>query len=316
MTKWPGVIFHATIAAFLFLHAGPAWAECDLSIKGIKKVSFGGQAGQGYEVFNHQQFGETVEFTVENNDGACNFFVGFSAGGGSNFSARKMAARGRTLAYQLYSSVNASEVLKDYPLADGGEVLSGSVGPGQRSVTFRFFFLIPFEQVVPPGAYSDTVVMRAYEGTAQSASLRDQKSLDLSAEVQPTAEFCLGDTIVFTAGYRNSCVDFGNLEVGKVQELMMHVRTNTGFRITFRSQNGGALESLDPRDDSRIRYRFTINGGEVLLSGKQAVVGLQGGGLTSAFGMQHQLRFVIGDLGGASAGEYRDIIEITLYPQR
>jgi hypothetical protein len=32
--------------------------------------------------------------------------------------------------------------------------------------------------------------------------------------------------------------------------------------------------------------------------------------------MQHQLRFVIGDLGGASAGEYRDIIEITLYPQR
>lgn len=315
MTARLKLLFHAAVGAFLLLQAGTAWAACDLKIKDLRKVSFQGYGGRGYEVFDHRQYAKTVEFTVENKNGACNFFVGFSAGG-STFGARKLTSGGRALTYQLYRGASAADVLKDYPIAASEEVLSGAVGPGERSVTFQFVFLIPFEQMVPPGTFSDSVVVSAYEGTVQSATLHDQKSLDLSTEVLPTAEFCLGDTIAFEAGYRNSCVDFGRLEAGKVQELMMHVRANTGFRMTFRSQNGGVLQSLDPRDDSRVPYRFMIDGREVSLGGNQSVTGLQGAGLTSAFGNPHRLRFIIGDLKDASAGDYQDIIELTLYPQR
>ena len=256
------------------------------------------------------------QFAVERISGSCTVRVGFSAGRSGSFDARTLSSRGNLLHYHLDKSVAASSPLNDVPFASEEETFSALIGPGHESATFRFMFLIPFQQIVPPGSYQDTVLVRAYEGTLQAPLLRDQAQLQLSARVPALAEFCLGETVVFEAGYHNACIDFGDIQAGAARELMLHARSNSGYRITLRSKNRGVLRIVDPQDASEIPYTLQVDGQTLPLAGTQPVTAARGDGLTSAFGTEHRLRFKIGDVGAASAGDYKDVIEITQYPER
>ena len=257
-----------------------------------------------------------VEFAVERTQGSCSFFVGFTTGQSNNFGSRQLTYAGNVLRYQLYPTASASSVLKDVPLAGNDEVLSGSVSPQQTRVTFQVVFLVPFQQIVPPGSYRDSVSVKVYEGTLQSPQLRAQSQLDLSVNVPTSAEFCLGTAVIFEAGYRNTCPQVGELTKGQVREVLMHTRSNSGYRVTLRSQNGGVMRNLDPLDNSTIPYDLTVDGQGVSLAGSQTVAAFQRMGLTSAFGDEHRLRFTIGQVDNASAGSYQDVIEITMYSDR
>ncbi len=307
----------AILAVALAAVAGrEAVAQCDIKIRDLQQVTFSGHGGAGYEVFRSEQYAEAFAFTIERRSGSCEFFVGLSAGQSGSFDRRLLLSGGNVLGYQLYKTVGAARTLKDLPAASADELLSGSVAPGQDQVNLTAVFMIPFQQVVPPGTYRDTVMVRLYEGTPQLPQLRDQKQLRLSATVPATAEFCLGDVAIFEAGYRNACIDFGPLVKGAVRELTLRARSNAGYRITMRSQNGGALRILDPQDTSTIPYMLQVNGQPVPLDGKKAATALQADGLTSAFGAEHRLRFTIGETAGAAAGAYQDVIEVTLYAGR
>lgn len=308
----------ATAAAIALpaLYATDARADCSVKIRDLRQVAFGGHDGRGYEVFDRNQHSEVVEFTVERISGSCAVHVGFSAGQSNSFDSRRLTSRGDVLYYQLDKTVGATGGLKDMPFASEEETFSGFLAPGQDSLAFRFVFLIPLLQIVPPGTYQDMVMVRVYEGTLQSPQLHDQQQLQLSARVPTLTEFCLGDTVVFEAGYQNACVNFGDIRTGAERELMLHARSNAGYRITLRSKNGGALRIADPEDTSEIPYTLQVDGQPISLTGKQPVTAAQGNGLTSAFGTEHHLRFKVGDVSAASAGDYEDVIEITQYPER
>lgn len=293
-----------------------ALAACDLAITNLRQLDFTGHTGQGYEVFDKDQHSDVGEVTIERRSGNCSFIVGFSAGASGAFDARRLGYGGNVLGYQLYKTAAGGSALKDIPTANESEVFTGSLSPGQGPVTFQFHYLIPLQQIVPPGTYQDTVTVRVYEGTLQKNTLVNQGTLSLSARVPAVAEFCFGNEPIFEAAYRNACVDFGELRRAQVQSLMLHARSNTGYRITMRSPNGGALRNLDPSDPDTIPYTMQIDGAVVSLAGAVAVPALSGSGVTSAQGTEHTLTFTIGDMKGASAGSYQDVIEVTMYPSR
>lgn len=296
--------------------ASPALADCKLKITNLKTVDFHGPAGHGYEVFHGEQHSEAVEFKVERKSGSCSFIVGFSRGNGGPLTDRRLSFGGNSLRYQLYKNLSATQILKDVPLANTDEVLSGTLSSSQDSVSFQFYFAIPFLQIVPPGTYRDTVRVSVYEGTVQSAQLRDQEQLRLEARVPTTAEFGFGGSHHFEPGDRAAKVDFDNLSVGAVRQMHLHARSNSGYRITLRSVNGGVLKNSAPRDDSRVPYTLQVDGAPVALGGSAPVTVIGRSGLTSELGTEHHLRFSLGDISDAGPGTYEDVIQVTLFPAR
>lgn len=312
-----GARFAVTVLALagaLVIGGAEARADCSLKITNLKQLNFSGHFGRGYEVFDRDQHAEAAQVTIERKSGSCAFVVGFSAGGGS-FAQRRLKAGGNVLNYQLYKDAGGSRVLKDIPAAGSEEVFSGVLAPGQDSVTFQFVFLIPLQQIVPPGTYGDTVMVKVYEGSLQSAQLRDQEQLKLSASVPTVAEFTLGDTVTFEQLVSDVCVDFGPLAPGVNRDLKLRARSNSGYRITLRSVNGGVMRLADPRDTSEVPYNLEVDCRPVPL-GSHAATAIEQAGVTSAAGREHALKFTIGMFDNASAGLYRDVIVVTMYPSR
>ena len=312
------VLRHMTaviLAMVVVLIAAPsAHAECGLKISNLKSVNFSGHFGRGYEVFDRDQHSETAEVTIERKSGSCAFVVGFSAGSGS-FAQRKLTSGATALNYQLFKDAGGRRVLKDVPSASSEEVFSGVLAAGQDSVTFQFVFIVPLLQVVPPGDYIDNVMVRVYEGSVQSAQLRDQEQLTLRAHVPTVAEFTMGDSVTFETIQSDVCVDFGELTTGETKDLKLRARSNSGYRITMQSQNGGALVNADPREGSRIAYGVEVDCQTTTLGYGLATV-IQQAGLTTAAGREHTLLFRIGTVEGAASGTYRDVIVVTMYPAR
>jgi spore coat protein U-like protein len=155
-----------------------------------------------------------------------------------------------------------------------------------------------------------------YEGSLQSAKLRDQEQLVLSAPVPTTAEFVMGDTVDFDSGYRNAAVYFGEFFSGSTRDLKLHARSNAGYRVTLRSYNASKMRNLDLRERDEIAYTLSIDGASVSLADGTTVTAMQRSGTTPGLGNEHNLRFRVGDLGNAGAGTYIDVIQVTLYPSR
>ncbi|MBU6445015.1 MAG: spore coat protein U domain-containing protein [Alphaproteobacteria bacterium] len=291
-------------------HAAPS---CGLKIADLSNTHFLGKSGLGYEVFDRTQYIEVINFTVEAARGTCPFVIGFSAGSSNAFDDRQLTAGGSMLHYQLFRDAAGTQILEDIPLASESGVLTGVASAGAPPQTLHAVFAIPSLQVVPPGNYTDRIVVSAYEGTLADPVLRDQEKLTLSASVQSTTEFCLGDAVNFDPTYRTTCVEIGELEAGKVETVRLRARSNAGYTITLTSQNGGALQNLAPGDSSRIPYVLDVDGRTASLAGKKPVDIANGYGLTSPLGDEHLLRFTIGDTRDASSGQYEDTIEVTMY---
>lgn len=294
------------------VHAAPS---CGLKITDLSNTHFLGKSGLGYEVFDRSQYIEVIDFTVEAMHGSCPFVIGFSAGSSNAFDDRELTAGGSMLHYQLFREAAGTQVLEDIPLASESGVLTGVVSAGAPQ-TLHAVFAIPSLQVVPPGNYTDRIVLSAYQGTLADSVLRDQEKLTLSANVQTTTEFCLGNTVNFDPTYRTTCVEVGELETGKVETVRLRARSNAGYTITLASQNSGALRNLAPGDDNRIAYVLDVDGRTTSLASKKPTDIADGYGLTSPLGDEHLLRFTIGDTRDASAGQYEDTIEVTMYSRR
>lgn len=307
----------AAVVAIITLFApGYARAACGLKIADLSKVEFGGHHGKGYEVFDNDQHVEAVTVRIRRTSGSCSFVVGFSTGGSGTFGQRQLRSGTRVLNYQLTKNVGATQILKDIPLASSDEVFTGTLSSGQDSISFQLYFVIPLLQIVPPGYFQDSLIVSVYEGSLQSAKLRDQEQLALAAPVPTTAEFVMGDTVDFDSGYRNALVYFGEFFSGSIRELKLHARSNAGYRVTLRSYNASKMRNLDLRERDEVAYTLTIDGASVSLADGTTVTAMQRNGTTPGLGNEHNLRFRVGDLGNAAAGTYLDVIQVTLYPSR
>lgn len=286
-------------------------ARCELDIKKLGTVVLHASRGNDYDPFEPSQYVVIEEFEVEHDDDPCDFFVTVSASETGSFD-RTMRRDGAALRYQIYDSSSLQTVLKDLPQASASEVISGSFAKGKQTRRLQFAVAIPPNQFVPRGQYDDRITLTAYEGTLNSNTRRDARSIRVRTKIRSAVQLSLVPSGgAFDPSQRAQFLDLGELTEGKTAQVDLLVRNNTGYEIIFESENRGALKHLDPTEASAIRYEMRVRGIPVTLTDKKDK--LDGvSGVSALQGDRYPIQITIGALGQAMAGTYRDDITITV----
>ncbi len=284
---------------------------CRLQIRNIPPVTFEGGTGTGYESFDTATYPQSIPLRIRNNRRqACDYFITFSEGSSGTFS-RTLTNGASSLNYQLYDQASQTNILKDLPTATASEVLNGTI-TGRGNQQFTFFLVIPAEQVLQPGTYTDTITVTAYEGDLTNYVQHRTRNLTISATVLEQIDLSLVNPgASFNPALTSRLIDFGILQAGKFSDFDLRVRSNIGYSVALSSQNQGNMAHIDPTDNSLIPFTFTANGTNVDLSGPSATV-INSPTPTSPLGIPYPMRVTVGTIGNASAGDYQDNITITI----
>lgn len=315
MPGWTAIgIWCAGALAVLAAAAPPAMA-CSLTVADVTSTVWTGNRGQGYDVFDPQRRAQAVTFRVRSHNGSCSFFATVApvaeAGTGVG---RLQGGQGR-LRYEVSKDASGSRPLKPLGLATNDETFTGSGSASGSMTSFQFAFSIPPGQVVPPGHYSDDLEIAAYEGTLANPILRDRRRVKVNVPVPAVAELSFSEGGGFDPNSGSFTVNFNNLRAGMRSVVRLKARSNAGYRITFQSENGG-LRNINPTDDSLVHYETSIDGSSVTLSRGALTQAILNSGMTDMSGQQHVIDFTIGDIGSATAGDYIDTINLSVFTLR
>lgn len=219
-------------------------------------------------------------------------------------------------------------------VASANQVLSGTLAPG-TSQGHQLTLSIPPRQLVPyvEGGYSDTIDITVYEGPVGAAMLssdpQNKAAIKVSVDVKPDVRMSLtpvgGAAVGLWAGNAHDVsadytIDFGDMTKGNVQQqIQLHVASNDGYEISFVSDNGGRLKNkgaiphLKTEASSVIDYTMSVNGTPIPLSGQSAftadAITQPAGTLVSSSLL---MTFLVGDTSHALAGDYGDVITVTI----
>jgi spore coat protein U-like protein len=298
------------LLTLLVLLPAPAMAACSITLRNVTAANF--TSSQAYPIFNAAETAATLSFQVRHPNGqaACNYFVTFSRGGSATYN-RRMATGANQLQYQLYPTSAKAAVLKAIPDAVAGEVITGTFST-TALVThdLSYYIALPPQQVVVPGLYTDSVVVRLYEGTLSSYTQRDSVTLSMKARVVATTEMCVACTSAFDNTMHSHELNFGTLETGESKSATVRVRTNEGYTLKLQSQNRSYLKHTTL--NSTVRYTVEVGGVPVDLTPNAAQTACHVPGVTAAQGTAYDVRVIIGSVSGALAGNYSDAITLTV----
>lgn len=294
----------------------PALA-CDLTITDVTPTQWTGNHGRGYEVFDNQRGALIVTFHVQSKTGNCPYFITVSPTSAPGGGPGALRGPGATLRYELFKDASASQALKPASVASAPDVFVGSAATGASVVTLQFAMVIWANQIVPPGLYADDIQITAYEGQVGNGVLRDQRHVPSTATVPAVAEISFSGGAGFDPNVNTYTVRFNTMRKNDRQPVQLKARSNGGYRIQLGSLNGGFLRNVNPSDDSIVPYRLVIDGAEVALpKGGGGMPAITNVSPTLAAGHTHMLEFHILTTDGASAGDYQDIVNISVFSLR
>lgn len=304
----------AAIAALTLL---PVLAlGCDLSVMDVTSTQWTGNHNRGYEVYDPQRGAVIVTFRVQSQTGGCPFFVTVSPASAPGGGPGMLRGPGATLRYDVFKDATATQLLKPVNVASANDVFTGTAAAGMSTTTFQFAIVVWAGQVVPPGVYTDDIAIAAYEGQIGSGILRDQRHVATNAPVPSVAEISFAAGASFDPNVSTYTINFNTMHGGDRRLAQLKARSNGGYRILLSSLNGGVMRPIDPTDDSRVPYVLIVDGAQVPLplgGNMQAILNTN---MTPVTGDTHSLEFHILTTEGASAGDYRDVINISVFSLR
>lgn len=293
------------------LFATSVAAECQLRLE-VDNIDWRGGVRVGYDVFDPGEYAQAVQFRVHLVGDPCPFFVTFS-GSSPGESRRRVAFGTDAMTYDIYDSVDRRTILKDLPVANTNEVVRGAFAQGETVKELSYAIVVPPQQVIPAGRYTDLLRITLYEGTPDNFTEKDSRTVTFSVPVEEVTELALVQPgAPFDPHARGQTLDFDRLAKGKAKGFDLRVRSNAGYQILLESEYGGVMKSTDPSVASTIPYSVEVSGGPVNLhDGRQAALA-RTPRLTDRNGDRHEVAITIGDLTGAIAGTYRDYIMVTV----
>jgi len=275
-------------------------------------VDWRGANRVAYDVFDSGEYAQTVYFKVRLIGPPVPFFVTFGNLGATS-SGRSATQGGLSLGYEIYDSVIRRTALRDLPSATASEVLTGVFAPGEETKELSYVVLVPPQQVKPSGFYTQQIKITLYQGTRDKFVEKDAKTVSFSIRVDSVAEISLGEPgASFDAKAKSHRLDFSDMAKNKAKAMDMRVRSNAGYHITMESENGGMMKNLDPRHPATISYTLQINSSPVSLGRTAQTVLARASRLTDRNGDRHELVVTIGQADSAPAGNYQDILAITI----
>lgn len=313
---WVGRLGIALILMMVGLKGLPAQA-CDLTITDVTSTQWTGNHGRGYEVYDSQRGALLVTFHVQSQTGGCPYFVTVSPSSAPGGGPGALRGPGETLRYELFKDASATQPLKPTSVASTPDVFVGSAPSGTSVTAWQFVMVIWANQIVLPGLYSDDIQITAYEGQVGNGILRDQRHVPSSAVVPAVAEISFSAGGAFDPNVNTYTIRFNAMRKNDRQQVSLKARSNGGYRIQFGSLNGGVMRNVNPNDDSTVPYRLTVDGAAVTLpAGGGARQAISNANPTPATGYTHTLEFHILKTEGASAGDYQDVVNISVVSLR
>jgi hypothetical protein len=189
------------------------------------------------------------------------------------------------------------------------------VVPAGGSIFQQFMLIIPPEQVVATGFYAADIEFTLHEGVLGSGVVRDRRRVTASAQVLSVAQVSFAEGTGFDPNHSSQSVQFGQLKAGDRKVVHLKARSNGGYRLLLQSVNGGALRHVNPTDDSRIPYSVLVDGNPIRLDAGETMV-IMNSEITHSSGRNHRLEFVIDTIGDASAGDYADLVNVSIWNLR
>ena len=272
----------------------------------------------GY-VFNISSSPQLATTVTRADNGSCDYFIGFSDGSAANYASRRLSFGSAVVPMNVYKDAARTRILKDKPseavVAD--DVLQGSFagGPGPDAQTLNYWAAIqPQSDYLPSGIYFESLTATLYSGKVNgSYHFESSQSLVLAYYIGRRVDLSLVDTgAPFNLNDTSQDLSFGTLSSGQSRALDLVLQYNAGFRLTFSSENNGALKHLSR--SNTIPYTLQVGGLPIGLAGSAAapVVGPSGFGTSPTGGTRFPVRVTIGSIAGAVGGPYSDTITVTV----
>jgi hypothetical protein len=193
--------------------------------------------------------------------------------------------------------------------------------PNEAATSFAFPLQIPANgkqvvrlqmrinpgRVVPSGHFHDHLRLRLVDPAGSQVT--NERRLPVSVRVQPRAQVNMaGSSSNFSAGVRSANLDLGELSRGATGRVSIQVRSNEPVRIRIESSNRGQLRHI-AEPTSVIPYHLSVDGSRIDLSNS---VTLSRKPAMSLDGSAYEAIARVDPVSGAVAGEYRDLITISV----
>lgn len=305
--------------SLLFAAREKAVATVSLQLLEVANVDWTGGPGAGYGVFDPAEVVQAIRFKVKLVEGsASSYFVTFSAGGSGDFLNRELRLGNEALKYQVYDSAGSQRtVLKALPSATASEILSGALTTEGEIQELTYVMVVDPGQVKSAGPYADTFIVTLYSGTLEDYTEEDAITVLFTVPVAETTQLSLlASSSPFDPAVRSTLMDFGVLQSDDERRVDLRVRSNAGYSVSLESENNGMLKHTQPGVATVVPYTLRLAGTVVNLgAGLQTPVS-QPGRLTGADGDVYDVSVSIGEVSGAVAGTYRDVVTITVTSQQ
>jgi hypothetical protein len=233
---------------------------------------------------------------------------------------------------EILGGVEASDGVK---ATGADQVISGSVEPNS-SARIPLVMALKTNDFSPSGQYSSGFDCTLYEGEFRLDGALNKGRLQGvgKLEINDVMKISLTDlnADASTGGVLNPehTVDLGELKEDYERAMTLHIHTNNGYKVNFASENMGKLVHTDSaKSNQNIDYTMKVNGGVVTFPGSGSasqdpnqVHLAKDSGTVIKYGddaSKHTLSFKVSDpkaLEDKLAGEYKDVITVTVQSQR
>lgn len=294
----------------LFSFSAPMWANCNHRLEVDPIVLH----------WSGEQFEEQENVVIKSGSrtsGQCRrIYVGFGKGNENVYARQARHSEGAKISYNLYARANARDLLKDLPEASNSSVLTGSfLSQRPNQIMSRSFWIqLPQNLQLPrAGVYRDRIRLNLYEHQLRADRLGAYVDLPIEVIIaQQISLSLLDEGRSFDANDTTHTMNFGTLTEGRTQRMDIRVRANLGHRLYLSSMNNGSLKHVSASD--KVAYELTVSGRRVSLTGSAHQPALAGESMAASpeTGELYQVGVQIGSVSGKRAGEYRDVVTVSV----
>lgn len=304
-------MFRIVLSLFGFL----SFSSYSLATESIYDIELISATTLNYDPFSGQEERETFKFRVLVNEAAL-----------EDLDNAREVNRGRQLRLRFRSIDNRNIVFQNGSQNLPLEVTPSGNSRGFRSsarefyqnftlrnslrpVEFEFEFGIPASLYADPGEFLLPFDVDLVD--VASNMVLNSLELEVRALVELSLQFNIaGGSVNRNTISRFTLVDFGELETSESQRLSLQIRGNSSADIRLTSENNGTLQHVDEEDLS-IDYSVTVDGAPSTLARPFNLIRAVDPVIS---GSAYPIQITVGEVEGAFAGAYRDIITVEVRP--
>ena len=245
----------------------------------------------------------------------CHYAIGIDRGASPTYQ-RKISSGSDDLNYNLARNASHNTTLKDVnDWLNDNEIIQGRFknNAGPLSFNEKFFGKLFLPNNPTAGFYSDTVNVKIYELVGQDYVLRQSKPLTLFYNVPEVIALSITPRGgAFDPNSTSQVLNFGNLTQGQTKGVDVVIQTCAGYKLNISSLNNGKLKHQQANFFAN--YSLTANSNPINLTNSSMgpVTISTASGSHPSDGFRFELDFQINDISNLPAGNYQDILTVTV----